>query len=205
MEFETSSTATPASLLERLREPEKNASDWARFVELYSPLLYHWARRLGLSQQDAGDLVQDVFVTLVRKLPDFAYDRNKGFRGWLWTVTLNKFREEHRRRKLPVAKDGEAFIQSQTESDDNRRTVEAEYNQFIAARALKILETDFQPKTWKVFWEHVANSRPAGEVAAEFGVSVGSVYAAKVRVLTRLRQELRGLLEDDAELPTRFE
>jgi RNA polymerase sigma-70 factor (ECF subfamily) len=79
---------TPASLLHRLRQP--NAVDaWPRFVELYTPLLYYWAKRLGLQQQDAADLVQDVFVLLVQKLPEFAYDRHKSFRGWLRTVTLN--------------------------------------------------------------------------------------------------------------------
>ena len=31
---------------------------WTRFVQLYTPLLYFWARRLGLQEQDAADLVQ---------------------------------------------------------------------------------------------------------------------------------------------------
>ena len=64
--------------------------DPARFVELYTPLLYYWARRVGLRRQDAADLVQDVFTLLVRKLPEFTYDRNKRFRAWLRTVTLNR-------------------------------------------------------------------------------------------------------------------
>jgi hypothetical protein len=33
---------TPASLLQRLRLPGETGA-WARFVELYSPLLWHWA------------------------------------------------------------------------------------------------------------------------------------------------------------------
>jgi RNA polymerase sigma-70 factor (ECF subfamily) len=37
--------------------------------------------------------------------------------------------------------------------------------------------------------------RPAAEVAAELGIRIDSVYAAKSRVLRRLRQELDGLLE----------
>ena len=85
---------TPASLLERLRQPADPAA-WSRFVELYTPLLYGWARRVGLPEQDAADLVQDVFVQLVRKLPDFTYDRHKTFRGWLRAVTLNKWRETY--------------------------------------------------------------------------------------------------------------
>jgi RNA polymerase sigma-70 factor, ECF subfamily len=88
---------TPASLLERLRDPKADEA-WGRFVELYSPLLLYWARRVGLREPDASDLVQEVFVVLLRKLPEFQYDARKGFRSWLRTVTLNRWREIRRQR-----------------------------------------------------------------------------------------------------------
>ena len=84
-------TTTPASLLERLRQPfEPDA--WNRFVSLYTPLIYSWGRRAGLQDEDSADLVQEVFVTLLDVLPTFTYDRHKSFRGWLRTITLNKWR-----------------------------------------------------------------------------------------------------------------
>lgn len=66
-----SQNTTPASLLERLREPGDQEA-WRRFVQLYTPLLFRAARRLGLPPEDASDLVQDVLALLVRKLPAFA-------------------------------------------------------------------------------------------------------------------------------------
>src|ERR1700730_12188334 len=95
---------TPASLLERLRRPG-DAHAWARFVELYTPLLYDWARRAGLQQADAADLVQEVLVLLFQKLPEFTYDRQRSFRGWLRTVTLNKWREGRRRWQPATVED----------------------------------------------------------------------------------------------------
>ena len=92
---------TSLSLLERLRQPTERERAWKRFVHLYIPLLYHWTRRLGLSSPDAADLVQDVFALLVRELPRFTYDAGKSFRGWLHTVTLNKWRDLRRRRAAP--------------------------------------------------------------------------------------------------------
>src|SRR5579871_5849244 len=92
---------TPASLLERLRGPTDQAA-WVRFTHLYTPLLFHWAGRLGLRPDDAADLVQDVLATLVRELPRFEYDRDRSFRGWLRTVTLNRWRNSLRRRAEPV-------------------------------------------------------------------------------------------------------
>src|ERR1051326_2589927 len=81
---------TSASLLQRLREPKPDTA-WERFVRLYTPLLYYWGRRLGLQQDDAADLAQDVLLTLLEKLPEFSYEHN--FRGWLRTVTHNKWRD----------------------------------------------------------------------------------------------------------------
>jgi RNA polymerase sigma-70 factor (ECF subfamily) len=65
---------TSATLLERLRQPADQEA-WARFVRLYTPLPYYWARRVGLQEQDAADLVQEVFAVLFQKLPEFTYDR----------------------------------------------------------------------------------------------------------------------------------
>src|SRR4051794_7365710 len=72
---------TPASLLEQVRRGGDQQA-WERFVRLYPPLLYSWARRVGLQEPDAADLVQDVFALLVQNLPQFAYDRHKSFRAW---------------------------------------------------------------------------------------------------------------------------
>ncbi len=65
---------TPASLLVRLRRPDDHAA-WTRFVDLCTPLRFHWARPTGLQETDAADLVQHVFQALVRDLPEFTCDR----------------------------------------------------------------------------------------------------------------------------------
>src|SRR4051794_547048 len=86
-----------ASLLRRLRRPG-DARAWERFVELYTPLLFFWACRLGLQAADASDLVQDVFAALLEKLPTFEHDPDKSFRAWLRTVALNRWRDQCRRK-----------------------------------------------------------------------------------------------------------
>ena len=90
---------TPASLLYRLRRPEENLA-WHRFVELYSPLLFHWAKQLGYQESDGADLVQDVFVILWRKMPEFEYDPTKSFHAWLKTLFINRYRSLQRNRDL---------------------------------------------------------------------------------------------------------
>jgi RNA polymerase sigma-70 factor (ECF subfamily) len=182
---------TPPSLLERLRWPgERDA--WARFVQLYTPLLYYWARRAGLQASDAADLVQDVFLLLVRKLPEFSYDRQKSFRAWLHTVTLNKLRERLRARAgVPVG----SAVADVPAPEENALLEEAEYRRHLVRHALTALQPEFPEVTWKAFQQYAVAGRGAPEVAAELRVRVGTVYAAKSRVLARLRQELDGLLD----------
>ncbi|MBY0526971.1 MAG: hypothetical protein K2R98_26495 [Gemmataceae bacterium] len=71
--------STSITLLDRLRVRENRAA-WDRFVDLYTPLLFHWARACGLQEGDAADLVQDVFLALLEKPPTFTYDPQRSFR-----------------------------------------------------------------------------------------------------------------------------
>jgi RNA polymerase sigma-70 factor, ECF subfamily len=184
---------TPISLLERLRQLPDEAA-WERFVQLYSPLLCAWASRLGLSGQEADDLVQDVFTLLVRKLPEFRYDPRKSFRAWLWTVTVNKCRERRRRPAVALAPATDRDLAEVAGTDERAEIDEAEYRDYLVRRALELMRAEFQPGTWKAFWECTAQGRPAAEVARELGLTENAVYLAKGRVLRRLRKELDGLL-----------
>jgi RNA polymerase sigma-70 factor (ECF subfamily) len=184
---------TPASLLERLRQPAQEQA-WARFVELYTPLLYGWARRTGCPASDAADLVQEVLTLLVRKLPEFTYDHHRSFRGWLHTVAGNCWRNLKRRAALPEAA-GDPDPDQLPAPEADEPFWEAEYRRRLVGRALALMQSDFAPATWKACWACVVEGRPAAEVARELGVRVGTVYAAKSRVLSRLRRELAGLLD----------
>jgi RNA polymerase sigma-70 factor, ECF subfamily len=181
---------TSVSLLQRLRQPVAQDA-WGRFAQLYTPLLYSWARRLGLSEPDAADLVQDVFTTLVQKLPEFRYEADKSFRCWLRTILLNKWRDLVRRQAPAATRAGlDTLVAPEQEAFG-----EAEYRRSLVSLALNIMQIEFSPKTWRACWEHVVADRPAKEVAAELGISIGSVYVAKSRVMCRLREELQGLFE----------
>jgi RNA polymerase sigma-70 factor (ECF subfamily) len=178
---------TSPSLLERLRHPDGEA--WGRFVELYTPLLYRWAGRLGLQDADAADLVQDTLGVLLRAFPEFEYDPGRSFRGWLRTVLTHRWHRWPRRAALPLAAD-------LTGSDPADEAQEEEYRCYLVGRALKIMQTDFEPPTWKACWECVVNGRPAADVADELGMSTAAVYIARSRVLRRLREELRGMIDE---------
>ncbi len=123
-------TVTPASLLQRLREPFEPEA-WERFVSLYTPLIYTWGRHVGLQQQDAADLVQEVFLKLVKVLPSFTYDPHRGgFRRWLRTVTLNTWRD-HRKRRGDRPLPGNAAALADLAADGPDAFWDAEYRMHL--------------------------------------------------------------------------
>jgi RNA polymerase sigma-70 factor (ECF subfamily) len=181
---------TPVSLLEQLKKPQPQAA-WKRFAELYTPLLYFWARSQGLNEADAADLVQEVFLLLVAKLPHFQYDRDGSFRSWLRTLTLNKHRELLR-RKRPNLVDN---LQNEPAKNSDSSLEEKEYRLQLVQQLLRIVEDQFPPSTWQIFQEYVIENRDPREIAAKRKVTLGTVYAAKSKVLQRLRRDLAGLLD----------
>jgi RNA polymerase sigma-70 factor, ECF subfamily len=193
--------STPVSLLERIRQSADDSA-WGKFVDMYTPLLLKWSKRVGLRDTEISDLVQDIFAILVVKLPDFEYDPQRSFRAWLKTVLLNCWRKRQRKRqpevRQPRGAPGEAERDDLAEAavaDPVAEFEEEEYRRYLVQRALSLMQVEFAPATWRACWEFVVHDRPAAEVAAELGISVNAVYLAKSRVLRRLRAELKGLLD----------
>src|SRR5262245_24682673 len=90
---------TPVSLLDRLRG-SPDWSNWARFVRLCPPLIRYALRRQAVPVTDADDLVQEVLQVVVRELPQFRHNQQKGaFRAWLRTVTVHRLRNFWRSRQ----------------------------------------------------------------------------------------------------------
>src|SRR4051812_2045731 len=91
------SGSTPRSLLGRARAGEPEA--WSRLVGLYAPLVYHWCRGWGLREQDAADVIQDVFQAIAAHLAEFQAGRpGDTFRGWVRTIARNKVNDHYRRQ-----------------------------------------------------------------------------------------------------------
>ena len=183
--------STPASLLEQMRGPDRGPA-WVRFVRLYTPLLAHWSDRAGVPLADRADLIQEVFLVLVRVAPTFQYEPSRSFRAWLHTVLVNKWKD-HRRKKSALLLTMDENRAEIAIEDPVPLMAEAEYRAVLAARAARLIESDFNRTTWQAFWKTAVEGCSPPAVAAELGLSLNAVYLARSRVLARLRQELAGL------------
>jgi RNA polymerase sigma-70 factor (ECF subfamily) len=192
--------STSLSLLERARQNEPSA--WEKMVELYTPLVYVWCRRCKLQPNDAADVGQEVFRAVARKLVDFHADRaGDTFRGWLRTITRNKVRDHiDKLRNAAVGAGGSELHQlvanlTEAETDDSQAEL-SDDRHLLYHRALELLRTEFEERTWTAFWKVVVEDKSPEAVAQEQGLTVNAVYLAKSRVLRRLKEEFSNLIED---------
>lgn len=197
--MEASEDRTSLSLLDRARGDDPEA--WRRLVHLYSPLVYSWARRAGLSNEDASDLMQDVFRSVATNVGKFRRDRpGDTFRGWLWTIARNKLHDMHRRAAGQAVAVGGSTMYGRIQSipDDvltDDEPSEAESKNSLLARALELIRDEFQESSWRAFWQTAVEGRTPADVAKELGLTVFAVYQAKYRVQRKLREELGDLID----------
>ena len=87
-----------ASVIERAQQLEPEAYD--ALVDAYGQRLFGFLFRMTRSREDAEDLLQDVFLRVVRMLPGYAHAGR--FESWLFRIAANLARDRIRRvRRSP--------------------------------------------------------------------------------------------------------
>jgi RNA polymerase sigma-70 factor (ECF subfamily) len=190
---------TSLSLLERLKFARPDDLDWRKLRDLYEPLIHRWLSGVPGLRDEADDLVQEIFVVLVREVPSFERQRQGSFRAWLRRVTVNRIRAFWKaRQKRPLAGLEEAdryLSQLEDPNSDLSRQWDQEHDKHVAQRLLAIVQPDFEPNTWTAFTRFALDGLPAAEVARQLGMSESAVVQAKSRILKRLREEAGGLMD----------
>jgi RNA polymerase sigma-70 factor (ECF subfamily) len=189
------SDETSPSLLDRVRADDGAA--WRRLVALYHPLVLAWCRQGGAGA-DAEDVAQEVFLAIARGLDGFQRAGAGGFRAWARGVTRHKLLDHFRRRgRSPVAAGGTtAALAVQGLPDPGPGSLDdATETGGLYGRALDLIRSSFEEKTWQAFWQAGVEGRDTAAVAAALGMSPTAVRIAKSRVLARLRQEAGALID----------
>src|SRR3954463_9825920 len=107
---------TRSNLLVRLRDPLDERA-WSEFVEIYGPLVHQLARRRGLQDADAADLVQEVFRAVAGAIERYDPDPARGsFRGWLSTIARNLIINLMEARRLRPVATGDSDVREMLES-----------------------------------------------------------------------------------------
>lgn len=191
---------TSFSLLDRLQS-QQDEHAWQQLNDIYAPLIHGWLSRQQLEQSDRDDVVQDVLLVVLRRLPQFEHNRRAGaFRTWLRTITVNCLRDHWKSRRLrPLVGGDTSFADALNQlADDNSelsRQWDEEHDLMVTRKLLDSIRDNIEESTWRAFEGVALQEKPAADVATELQMSIASVYQAKSRVLARLRQTAVGLLD----------
>jgi len=195
------SPLTRASLLVQLRTGSNHIA-WQEFVKLYGPVIYGFARKRGLQDADAADLMQDVMRSVSAAIGRLDYDRQQGtFRGWLFTITRNKIFNFLSARRIRPQGSGDSatnqLLNSHPDEEDGSTAWEMEYQRRLASLAMEQIKSEFQDKTWRAFWLTSVEGASAAEVSKQLGLSTGAIYVAKSRVLARLKEAVETIRQQE--------
>jgi RNA polymerase sigma-70 factor (ECF subfamily) len=187
----------------RVRDPADGRA-WGEFVSLYEPLLAAYVGRRGLGEEDVRDVVQDVLARLVKTLPEFQLDRQRGrFRSWLWQICQSSLGDWARRRRRRARAEegwlnrlGEATPPGESDADVTWVTL---YRRRVLSFAMETIRARSRPTTWACFERHLLQRRPSAEIASELGLTANAVDVNSSRVLERVRKFCAEYLEELAD------
>jgi RNA polymerase sigma factor (sigma-70 family) len=196
---------TNLSLIKNVRDPS-DAESWRRFHDFYAPLLMRYLRRLGLEEDRANDLVQDVFVRLLQTLPGFELDSKRGrFRSYLWKLTYSALVDQARRVKARRQAEEQWVKRFHDSSEAESRKLQDELNEInqehILKRALPHVHSKTSRTAWACFEQRMLRDRPGADIAAELGITAEAVYVYSSRVLKSVRKQCAALADELGDEP----
>ena len=191
---------TSVTLLRTLREAQSGVDDaaWARFVDMYGPVVHHLVRLLtpGISDVDTDDAVQDVFVRMVGILRSGAYDPGKAkFRTYLSMlvrrILIDRYRADTARRKDQTVEIEAA--EPMPVVDDPGEWMDAKWR--VACRMAaerRIMEESALSEQSRDAWRLLSGSElSVKDVARRLGIPANTVSKIKRRMESRIAAMLR--------------
>jgi RNA polymerase sigma-70 factor (ECF subfamily) len=174
---------------------------WSEFTEIYRPVIYRLACRRGMQPADADDLVQQVLAAVARVIDRWEADPGRArFRTWLNRVATNAIINALSRGR-PDRGSGDTglyeLLNARPAANGNdSEFIRLEQRREIFRWAARQIRSEFHPATWDAFWMTAVEGRAVDEIGRSLGLSRGSIYAARSRVMRRLKEKVQEWREE---------
>jgi RNA polymerase sigma-70 factor (ECF subfamily) len=193
---------TRDSLLVQVRSPA-NREAWDQFALIYRPVIYRLARGKGLQDADAQDLAQRVLMAVASAIGRWEKSgESVRFRHWLRRVTrnaiLNALARQPHDRSAGGSSVQELLLEQPSVDEHSAAQIELEYRRELYLRAARMVRGDVEPETWRAFELTVTEGRSIDEAAEQLNKPVGAIYAARSRIMRRLRKAVHELEQSES-------
>lgn len=184
---------TSHSLIARVKDLGDGAA-WTEFLGIYQPVVFRMARRRGLQDADAQDVMQQVFLSISKSIEGWIPgDLQPPFRAWLTTIARNAITKALTRRPRDAATGSTSMVElldAQADPQETTAEILAEARKELIRWATEQIRSEFSEATWNAFWRTAIEGVPIAEVAKSTGRSAGAVYIARYRVIARLKEKV---------------
>jgi len=121
--------------------------------------------------------------------------RSGSFRGWLFETARRVCLRTLRDRTHPDrALGGSSVVKRLIAVAAGGREPggdELDWQRWALCWAAGEIEREIEPRTWRAFWLTAVEGTDPAMAANQLGMKVGAIYAAKCRVLARIRQRVQ--------------
>jgi RNA polymerase sigma-70 factor (ECF subfamily) len=171
------------------------AAAWDSFYEVYSGTVRRFVVAHGLRNVDADDCVQEVWMEVAERLPDFQHrDSRPGLRAWLYTVVRSKASDLLRRRGRQTAQSLEPLLGSSEEPAGDEAEpssrLDQEWNVALVRTLMAQLRTQVSELNYRVLLLRFIKGRSVSEVAATLQITPEQVRYRQHRTLRKIRAML---------------
>ena len=166
---------TSHSLIARVKDLGDGAA-WTEFLGIYQPVVIRMARRRGLQDADAQDVMQHVFLTISKSIEGWIPgDLQPRFRAWLTTIARNAITKTLTRRPRDAPTGSTSMVKlldAQPDPQETTAEILAEARKELIRWATEQIRSEFSDATWKVCWRTAIEGVPIAERVIPLSTSI---------------------------------
>jgi RNA polymerase sigma factor (sigma-70 family) len=192
---------TSYTLLDRIKNPSDEQA-WKEFVSIYDQYIYNILRHIRIPEADARELCQDIIVKLWKKIPEFAYNKDRGkFRNWLGSIIrndANTYFSKNKKKNELIDEHGDSEIHQHANPNstyDLDKVITEEWNYHLSNLAWESVKPHFKENTLEIFKLYM-EGKSNKEISEACNIKERSVKTYILRIRNHLKEEISKINEE---------
>jgi len=201
MSEETTLYGTSYTLLSQAKDG-KNQKALEKLLNIYHNYIYIVIRNMGVVEQEAEEILQNVSVEIWKYLPNYVYTPEKAkFRSWIAKIARNqtlmylRSQSTQNRNKKAIEGHYEHIEEANSSHPEIEKIIEKQWEEFLLGLAMDGISKNFSTTALEAF-KRYSSGQNVTEISQHLSVSTDSVYKYISRIKKKLIDEMRALKQE---------